>query len=54
MGLVIRKKFDWQEDLDNFDWKSILRKSGVYGKYKICLKLTLKGYLRNIFGVNKS
>ena len=53
MGLVIRKKFDWEEDLEEFDWDRIINNSGISGKHRYESRLSLKGWIRKILGIQK-
>ncbi len=54
MGLVLRRIFDWQEDLiafwDSKEYDQFMKEiRGMSGKYRISLKLSIKGKLRKLF-----
>ena len=51
MTMIIRKKFDWEEDRKNFKWWEDLK--GFSGRYVYRGRLTWKGWLRKIFGIKK-
>jgi len=48
MALIHKNIFDWQEDLDNFDFKEAVRKSSVTGTHVNRSKLSLKGKIRKL------
>ena len=54
MALVLRKKFDWQEDIDNFDFTAWCKANrGLSKTFRVEHKLSWKGKLRKFFGVKK-
>jgi len=53
MSLIHKNVFDWQEDLDSWDFREAARKSSVRGRHIVINRLSLVGWLRKIFGVKK-
>jgi len=54
MGLVLRKTFDWQEDLESYDYDYFFNKSYSHsGRRMVILKLSWKGKLRKLFRIKK-
>lgn len=53
MALVI-KNFEWQEDIDNFDFtKWCVANKSVSNSFRVYYKLTWKGKFRKLFGIKK-
>jgi hypothetical protein len=53
MTLVFRKTYDWQEDLDDFDFTKWCMKNRSHTSYRAHTKLSWKGKLRKLFGIKK-
>ncbi len=54
MGLILRKTFNWQEDLENFDWMPWVRKNSWHsGRKEGIYILSFKGKLRKFFNIKK-
>ena len=57
MGIVFKRVFGWQEELEsdkkNFIFEDIIRDKGIDGKHKFIRKLSFKGKLRKFLGIKK-
>lgn len=55
MTLYLRKKFDWEEDRENFDSSEFLHmRCGHYGRRVVIKELSWKGILRKILRIKKT
>lgn len=52
MALVINV-FEWQEDIDNFDFEKWCVANRGHLAYRVYYKLTLKGKFRKLFRIKK-
>ncbi len=53
MTLIYRKRFDWEEDRDNFDFSKWCWENRGHKSYRAITKLSLKGMIRKLFRLRK-